>query len=92
MKTYPKTAKLNGVKFDLMIGQLDGMCERAGPGKPNLVVAMEPDDSFRYMETVIHEILHGCCYAKSEELVTITARDMTRLLRRLGFGLKKEQH
>jgi histone H3/H4 len=41
------------------------------------------------METVIHEALHGCSYAKSEELVTVSARDIARLMRRLGFKWEK---
>jgi hypothetical protein len=81
----PKTHTFNGVKYDLMFGEMDGMCEREGPGAPNWVVAMEPDDSSRFLETVIHESLHACCYAKTEELVTRSAKDITRLLRRLGY-------
>jgi hypothetical protein len=34
-----KTCTLNGTKYDVMVGEIDGMCERAGEGKPNLVIA-----------------------------------------------------
>ena len=85
-----KTHRFRGQRFDILIGELDGLCERPGPGDPNLVIALEPDDSLKFLETAIHEALHAVCYAKSEELVTEAARDIARFLRRLGYRREAE--
>lgn len=64
----------------------DGECDppknvskaiRIGPRLPEPVL----------METAVHESLHACLWDIDEEAVSETARDITKLLRRMGFKL-----
>jgi hypothetical protein len=83
-----KTHTFNGTSYDLHIGACDGSCD---PPKrvcdPSMFINLDPDKSLRFLETVIHESLHACHYSKSEEHVTRSARDIARLLWRLGYRL-----
>ena len=90
MKKYPKTHTFNGISYDLHWGEIDGMCDSPGRGsRPNFVVAMEADNSLKFLETVIHEAMHASDWQSSENKVTITARDIARLLKRLGYEIKE---
>lgn len=57
---------------------------RRRPGRIYVVDELPPD---RLMETMIHEMLHGWFDRRlSEKDVTHLARDLSRSLRRMGFG------
>ena len=84
-----KTHRFRGVVYDVHIGACDGACdppERVAD--PSLYINMEPSDTLKFLETAIHESLHACHFSCDEERITETARDVARLLRRLGYRLK----
>ena len=75
------------ISHDILIEKLDGFCFKSGwsCSKPSLVVPIEPDGSLKFLETVVHEAIHCCFPMYSEEKVTQAARDIARLLWRLGY-------
>lgn len=83
-----KTHTFNGVRYDLHVGPCDGACD---PPKtestPSMYINLDHENTRRFLETVIHESLHACHYSCSEERITQTAADISRLLWRLGFRL-----
>jgi hypothetical protein len=83
-----KTHRFNGQRYDIHIGEIDGMCDSPMQGLPNLVIALEKENTMKFLETCIHEGLHACNYSTKEELVTQSAHDIARLLWRLGYRLK----
>ena len=84
-----KTAKINGVVHDVLIEKLDGYCFKSGwqSSKPTMVVPIEPDNTKKFMEAIIHEFTHCHKRYMSEEEVTQYADDLARMLWRLGFRL-----
>ena len=83
-----KSATFNKVRYEIDVcGPIDGCCDYPHGGKPTIRICA--DLKFRKgLETAIHESLHASCWAKSEEKVTQTAKDVARFLWRLGFRLK----
>jgi len=78
----PKTHTFNGKKYYLMFDELDGNCDT----DDKYWMIVERDLNKRVgLETAIHEALHACNWSASEEKVTQTARDISRLLWRIGF-------
>lgn len=85
----PKTHTFNGIKYHLIFEELDGNCDT--DAKYWLIV--ERDLSKRIgLETAIHEALHACNWSKSEESVTITARDLARFLWNLGYRITGDKN
>lgn len=89
-----RTHKFNGISYDIKIynpndGKIDGLCDPPiGTGQTLRIFA---DMATRKgLETCIHEALHACYWAKTEDKVGQTARDVARLLWRLGFRLEKQ--
>jgi len=54
-------------------------------GRPRRIRVADDQSEKDIMETVIHEAVHGCGWHIDEEFVEKAARDMTRLLWRLGY-------
>jgi len=83
-----KTATFNKVRYEIDVcGPIDGFCNSPRGSDP--VVRICTDLKTRKgLETAIHESLHACFWAKSEEKVTQTAKDVARFLWWLGFRLK----
>ena len=81
-----KTHTFRGNKFEIDYGStFDGLCENPkGEKKPQIRVSCEPFTK-KELETLIHEALHACVFAKSEDVVEETARDLFRFLWRLGY-------
>ena len=80
-----KSATFNGVKYEIDIcGSLDGLCGSPRGSGPIIRICVDLE-GHKGLETVIHESLHACFWTKSEEKVEQTARDITRLLWRLGY-------
>ncbi len=81
-----KTATFRGTKYEIELdAPIDGRCEGTINTKnPKLSVFVDLD-SVKGLETCIHEALHACCFAKTEEIVEQTAHDIAKFLRRLGF-------
>lgn len=83
--SLPKTHTFNGRKYHLMFGDLDGNCDT----DTKLWLIVEQDLTKKIgLETAIHEALHACCWAKSEEITTQTAKDIARFLWNLGYRCK----
>ena len=83
-----RTATFNDVKYDVkLIEPVDGICDSPTGARPTLTVYADLN-SQEGLETVIHESLHACFWAKTEEKVSQTAKDVARFLWRLGFRLK----
>ena len=86
-----KAHTFNGVTYDVHIGAIDGMCDPPKQeGSPNFIIAEEPKDTLKFLETLIHEAMHACHYSCQEERVELSARDIARLLRRMGYRLKEK--
>jgi len=84
----PETNTFCGKKYHLIFADLDGNCDT--DDKYWLIV--ERDLNKRVgLETAIHESLHACSWSASEEKVTQTARDITRLLWNIGYRLKGDK-
>jgi len=81
-----KTATFRGTKYEIELdGPIDGRCEGTHDTKnPKLSIYVDLDSKVGLI-TVIHEALHACCFAKTEKIVTETAEDIARFLRRLGY-------
>lgn len=82
-----KSHKFNGNKYDIHIGRIDGMADSPRATGPNLIINSEVENTRKFLETAIHESLHCCSFAKSEELVTQSAHDIARFLWRLGWRI-----
>ena len=79
------TATFNGVKYDVdLCGPIDGSCDSPLGGKPNIRICTNLETQTG-LETAIHESLHASFWAKTDEKVGQTARDIARLLWRLGY-------
>lgn len=85
-----KTHTFNGINYEIDIsGPIDGICRNPrNESRPSLRVCTNISTR-KGLETLIHESLHACFWAKSEEKVEQTAYDVARLLWRLGFRCKQ---
>ena len=80
-----QSAILNGKKYEVIIQELDGLVSRKG----GRVISVNRDPNTRIgLETIIHECLHVESWSKSEKAVERTAREVARLLWRLGYRIK----
>lgn len=80
--TLPKTHTFNGREYHLMFGDLDGNCDT----DTKLWMIIERDLNKKVgLETIIHEALHACCWAKSEKITAQAAKDIARFLWNLGY-------
>lgn len=80
-----KTATFNGIKYDVKFTEpVDGICDSPTGARPSLTVFADMDTKCG-LESAIHESLHACFWAKTDEKVEQTARDITSLLWRLGY-------
>lgn len=78
----PKTHTFNGVKYYIILGELDGNCDT----DTKFWIILERDLSKRIgLETAIHEALHACSWKTEEEKVEQTAKDIARFLWNLGY-------
>ena len=85
--SIPKTNTFNGLKYNIIVDDLDGNCDT----DTKFWLVIERDLNKRVgLETAIHEALHACSWNTSEEKVTRTARDITRFLWNLGYRIKNE--
>jgi hypothetical protein len=83
----PKTHTFCGKKYQLILEELDGVCAVDGE---NWLIAVRDLKTRVGLETLIHEMLHACDWSVAEEKVEQTAKDMARLLWRLGYRLRKQ--
>lgn len=78
----PKTHTFDGIKYHIIIDELDGNCDT----DTKFWIILERDLSKRVgLETAIHEALHACDWRAQEDKVTVTAKDIARFLWRLGY-------
>lgn len=82
-----KTHTFRGTTYEIDIGDeiLYGRCEgRKNTKNPKMGIYIDLQSKIG-LETCIHEALHACCFAKTEEIVTSSAKDIARFLWRLGY-------
>ena len=84
-----KTHSFNGIRYDIKIydpndARIDGLCDPP-TGSGQALRIFTDIETRKGLETCIHEALHACYWAKTEDKVEQTARDVARLLWRLGF-------
>jgi len=85
-----KTATFNKVNYEIDIsGPLDGVCN-SPKGSNSVLRICVPLESCKGLETAIHESLHACFWAKTEDKVEQTAKDIARFLWRLGYRLENK--
>jgi hypothetical protein len=83
-----RTATINGRRYNIVFAyEYDGWCDAyaINPHKERDIVINAPPGSTKALEIICHEVLHGSNWKASEESVERTARDLARLLRRLGY-------
>ena len=85
-----RTHWFNGVRYDICIDPalVHGMCDDPKDPTPSIHV-FEDISTKRGFETVVHEAMHAALWKLSEEDVTRAAGEITGLLWRLGFRLRK---
>ena len=72
--------------WETVRGNAVGYAER-----PGQTIQIDPRYCGReLLETIIHESLHACLWDLDEEAVTMTARDIARLLWRLGYRTEED--
>ena len=85
-----KTHTFNGVKYDIdFCGPIDGYASQGGKDETMMITC--PMDSPQFLETVLHESLHACNWTATEENVLVTAKDIARLLKRIGYVNARER-
>ena len=84
----PKTHTFNGQQHDLDFETRQGYCDSPNGGKPTLYAPLDTGKPKMEMEILIHEMLHASNWYKAEHTVDRTAKDITRLLWRLGYRRK----
>ena len=82
-----KTATFNGRKYQITVEKLDGMCDTYK--KEQELVILADLNTRTGLETAIHESLHACSWSKTEDLVAVTAKDISRFLWRVGYRLNE---
>lgn len=83
-----KTATFNGRKYLInFTGELDGLCDQYSGVSKEITVMVEQFTRVE-LETLIHEGLHAGNWVASEGSVTQAAKDIARLLWRLGYRRK----
>ena len=82
-----RTHIFRGTKYEIEIENeyLDGRCEGKQTTKNPKLCIYTGLKSRKALETCIHESLHACCFARGEEIVNQTAKDIARFLWRLGY-------
>lgn len=85
-----KTHTFNGLSYDIVIGEIDGMADRYGGYS---VVVNGNLDSQKDLITLIHESMHAGNWDKHEETIDRSSKEIGRLLWRLGYrrGKPKKQ-
>ncbi len=83
-----RTATFNGRKYNIdMAGKLDGFCDQYSRNGRNIVIMAKPC-TCNELETLIHEGLHACNWATSEDNIQQSSEDISRFLWRLGYRRK----
>jgi hypothetical protein len=67
----------------------DGDCDQPDTKNKEIRVAASLDGE-RRLEVIIHEVTHAACWPFHEEFVEPFARDMARILSRLGYKAGEE--
>ena len=78
-----ETATMCGKKYRVTNGEFDGLCDTFS--KERELINLTPKGTRKHLETWIHESLHACDWNKCEIMVEQTAKDIARLLWRLGY-------
>jgi len=85
MKENVKTHTFNGIKYHVILEDLDGNCDTDN----KFWIVIERDLTKKIgLETAIHESLHACRWTAREKTVEVTAKDIARFLWRLGYRLQ----
>jgi len=81
-----KTHTFNRVRFDIdLYGKaIDGKCDYPYQCKPVIMIC-EDVNNYKGLESIIHECLHAEQWAKGEDVVDRTAREIAKFLWRLNF-------
>jgi len=84
-----KSHTFRGKRYLIETGPIDGLCIPPD-GKTDCAIYLTSSiqNKRRCLETILHEALHACSFDTGEQVVTETARDIARLLWRMGWRLK----
>ena len=87
MNKLPHTHTFCGTKYEIEIDDVTllGRCEGTQDSKNPKLCVYTGLEGRRGLEVCIHEALHACYFAKSEEIVDQTAKDISRFLWRLNY-------
>ena len=73
------------LRFTKLRGRAEGWTYFSPPGQPRKLLVDSRLTRRPKLETVIHEVLHALNPTASEEHVTLSARDLARVLWALGY-------
>jgi hypothetical protein len=85
----PKTHTFNGKKYSVYFGPLKGLSDVSRNRPLSLYVRTTGLSASTILNITIHEALHACEWNSSEKKVDRVASDVSRLLWRLGYRLRK---
>lgn len=81
-----RTHTFRGVRYDMDFDPQAASCDHPeGRDRPRIVLVDGLRNNRQTLELLVHESLHACCWPASEREVEETARDIARLLWRLGY-------
>lgn len=69
------------LRFERLPPNADGLCDLYGRS----IKIRKSLRGERQLEVIIHEVLHGCHWDLDEVAITETAKDLARVLWRLGY-------
>lgn len=77
------------LKFVTLANSFHGLCDH--PKKKGKSIRIDKHiTGWKLLETLLHEVLHAADWDKDEEWIEYTARDIARLLWKLGYRMKEE--
>ena len=87
-----KTHTFRGRKYNVIIEHVDGICDKPTASSTlNFILPDGPSNTKKFLESAIHESMHGCFPSMSEDSVSESAKDITRMLWRIGFRLGEKE-
>jgi len=83
-----KTHTFNGRKYKIDIDSIDGNCDQYACNERYLSIYADLKTQTGLI-TAVHESLHACNWAKTEDIVDNVSKDIGRFLWRLGYRIKE---
>jgi len=83
-----RTHRFNGIRFTVDFEPQHGSCTNTEGPHHEIAIYGGLQENKRTLELLIHEALHAIDWDKTEDTVTIAAREISGFLWRIGYRLK----